>query len=65
MTYHWHQCVDCGLDFLTLASQCMCTGYWDMCEECRERDYDTREDAALSLGTCFAPDSILYQEATP
>ena len=57
MIYHWHQCVECGIDFLTLASQCMCTGYWDMCEECRERDYDTREDAAPSLGTCFAPES--------
>jgi len=51
MIYHWHQCVECGIDFLTLESECACTlSHWNMCEECRERDYDTRD-------TCFAPES--------
>ena len=61
MTYHWHQCVECGIDFLALESACACIlSHWDMCEECRERDYDTRKDATPSLGTCFAPESNRY-----
>jgi hypothetical protein len=51
MIYRWHQCVECGIDFLMLESECACTlSHWDMCEECRERDYDTREDATPSFG---------------
>ena len=66
MTYHWHQCVECGIDFLALESACACIlSHWDMCEECRERDYDTRKDATPSLGTCFAPESNRYKETAP